>query len=275
MIHIGYIAAGIIIAWATWIITGYLRNDFIRTTLRAITTAICVTPAIVAGHGVGVIPAFLLIIEEKYFWWGVIPIISVSIILFIVFFSIPRIREGYIKDKISWRDVLIRPPQIKLFLIGLILVLAKSEFREFLRHYWVLHLFIFAGITGLHFFLCHAIQRDKPQSSGWLPVWLSIPLAIDFYPAAIFYYLGGLAGCFSGERAYSHAWLTGLIASGLASLNFGMQLYNAIKYANVQHIKIQAGITGSAILFAIVAAVFIICLLGFRKYYLASQHSKT
>ena len=275
MLHIGYLAAGIIIVWVMWIATGYIRNDFTRTILRAVITAISVTPAVVAGHGVGVLPAFLLLSKEGYFWWGAIPIISVAVILLIVFFSVANIRKGYIQSRITWREVLVRPAKFKLFLIGLIIVLLKAEFREALLGLWALQMFMFVIIFGLHFFLCYTAQRDTPQPSAWLPVWFVIPHALVFYPSAILYYFSGLAGCFAGKRDYYLAYLTGSVGTGMASLMAAGRLYNAIKYAEVQHITIQGGIAGTFVFFTVIFIAFISCLIGLRKYYVANKHQHT
>jgi hypothetical protein len=272
MTFVGYFAVGIIIAWATWIATGYIRTDFIRTILRAIITAISVTPALLAGHGIGVYPAVLLLFKKRYFWWGAAPIITAATILLIVFFSVPKIRKGYNQYRITWRDILIRPAKFKLFLIGLIIVLLHAAFLEKLYEFWVFQILVFVAIVGLHLFLCRAAQQDTSQSTVWLPVWFVIPQATGFYPNVVVYYLSGLAGSFAGKRDYYFAYLTGLIGAGIVSLKAGWLLYSAIKYAGVPHIKIQSGIFGSAIYFTVAATVLTFCLIGFRKYYVANKH---
>lgn len=265
MFQIGYLAAGIITAWIIWYAVACVRSDIIRTASRAIITALGVTPAIIAGHGVGILPAFLLLLDEKYIWWGVVPIVIVAIILLIVFFSVQKIRTSRIQHRISWRDVLIRPAGFKLFLAGLVIVLLKAEFRPVFHDYWILQTLLFVSIAGLHPVLCYAVQRDKPQATAWLPVWFVLPLAADYYPVAIIYYFFGLAGSFAGKRDNYHAYLTGLVGAGIACLKSSWQLYLAIRYADVQHVKIQAGIGGSAFIFILVATVFAFCLAGFLK----------
>ena len=68
-----YFAGGILLTIVGWIWLGLIESAFLRAVTRSGLIAVCMTPSIIGGHGIGVVHAIVLLFSPDLSKIGLIP----------------------------------------------------------------------------------------------------------------------------------------------------------------------------------------------------------
>jgi hypothetical protein len=265
-----FFAIGIILTIAGWTWLGFINSGLLRATMRSGLIAVCIAPSVILGEGIGFAPAIIILSSPNYSKIGLIPNLFIWIVVFLVIFAWPGLRNSRTQRPLRLVKELLNPPYFKLFLFGIAaFLLIQANFR--LLHSWSVSIIVmFVGIP-LHYVLCMSASRVSGHKSWMLALPFSIPtLLLGTYFTSAVWFLAGVAGVMVSIHEKKKALLMGALASTLMLLSSVQSTLSAIKFKNTPEIHISGGILGNGILigiFSICAIFFWIFLWKYKKQY--------
>jgi hypothetical protein len=250
-----YFAGGILLTIVGWIWLGLIESAFLRAVTRSGLIAVCMTPSIIGGHGIGVVHAIVLLFSRDYSKIGLVPNLVIWIVSFLVILSHPGLRVSKTQRPLRFVRELLNPPYFKLFLYGTAVFLLVMGNQKFVENWYVSVVVMFGGIL-LNYVLCMFATRLTKSKSWLLALPFAIPiLSLGGYYASIVWFLAGVAGAMVGINEKKKALLMGALASTFLLLSTVQSTISAIKFKDTPHITISGGILGNGIL----AGMFFTC----------------
>lgn len=254
-----YFAGGILLTIVGWIWLGLIESAPLRAVTRSGLIAVCMTPSVIGGDGIGVVHAIVLLFSPDYSKIGLIPNLVIWIVSFLVILSHPGLRASKMQRPLRFGRELLNPPYFKLFLYGTAVFLLVMGNQKFVGNWYVSVVVMFGGIL-LNYVLCMFAARLTKSKSWLLALPFAIPiLLLGVYLTSIVWFLAGVAGVMVGINEKKKALLMGALASTLMLLSTVQSTISAIKFKDTPHIKISGGILGNGIL----AGIFFTCAILF------------
>lgn len=240
-------ALGLAIAFLGWVGFGLVRSDLLRAVLRSSCIALFATPAIVAGHGVGVLPAFRLLLIEPLHPFAWFPIGIVWGLGLVLLLSIRSLRQSRTRWPLDVARCLLMPAHPKLLFYGVEVLLLFAAFHETIRNHWQIQTGILVAGGALAFWLCRLLA-DRFGQTGWLlPLAFAGPIAFPGTPVyAGLWYLAGFAGQRAGTGRPQAALWVGVGGFALLCVRSVQRTFLAIEARDLPHVTIQGGVAGAA-----------------------------
>jgi hypothetical protein len=261
-----FFAGGILLTIVGWIWLGLIESTLLRAVTRSFLIAACVTPSVIIGEGIAVVPAIFLLLSPHYPKIGWILNLVSWIVSFLVIVSFPGLRTSKTEKPVQLVAELLNPPYFKLLLYGIVVFLLITDNRDLLYNWYISIVIVFGGLF-IHYFLCLFAARFTEKKS-WLlalPFPISMVLVGGHYPS-LGWFLAGVAGVMMGTDKKNMALLMGALTSTVLFLSSAHSTMSAIKYGHLPHVKISGGILGNGILAGIFFIGAILCLVFQWKY---------
>jgi hypothetical protein len=256
-----YFAGGILLTIVGWIWLGLIESTLLRAATRSFLIAACVTPSVIVGEGIGVVPAIFLLLSPHYPKIGWILNLVSWIVSFLVIVSFPGLRICKTEKPVRLAAELLNPPYFKLLLYGIIVFLLMAGNLDLLQNWYISVVVVFGGLF-IHYFLCLFVVRFTGKKSWLLALPFPIPMILvgGYYPS-LGWFLAGVAGVMMGTDKKKMALLMGALTSTVMFLSSVHSTISAIKYGHMPHVKISGAILGNGILagiFFISAILFLV-----------------
>jgi hypothetical protein len=256
-----YFAGGILLTIVGWMWLGLIESTLFRAVTRSFLIAACITPSVIIGEGIAVVPAIVLLLSPHYHKIGLIPNLVSWVVSFLVIVSFPVLRTSKTEKPVQLAAELFNPPYFKLLLYGIIVFLLIAGNFNLLYNWYISVVVVFGGLF-IHYFLCLFAARFTEKKSWLLALPFPIPMILvgGHYPS-LGWFLAGVAGVMMGTDKRKMALLMGALTSTVMFLSSVHSTISAIKYGHMPHVKISGGILGNGILagiFFIGAILFLV-----------------
>jgi hypothetical protein len=250
-----YFAGGILLTIVGWIWLGLIESTLLRAVTRSFVIAACVTPSVLVGEGIAVVPALFLLLSPHYPKIGWILNLVAWIVSFFGIVSFPSLRTGKTEKPVQHAAELLNPPYFKLLLFGIIVFLLLAGNLDLLDN-WYISVVVVLGGLFIHYFLCLFVVRITEKKSWLLALPFPIPMILvgGYYPS-LGWFLAGVAGVMMGTDKKNRALLMGALTATVMFLSSLHSTISAITYEHMPHVKISGGILNNGIL----AGIFFIC----------------
>lgn len=247
---VGLFAIGIFLLFVAWYVFGLIQNTFLRILLRSLAVGICATPSILVGHGIFIVPAFMVIFAKGHFWTGLLPIIVVSLISLALTANIKSLRTATSPAFRELDKFFAGGAYIKVPLLGLLNGLLIRGFAAGITEHAAVYIGILFIQILLAYVICYASAKHNQQYFWQWPILYVILLGIPSIGSVLFL-IFGFAGSFRGvQRVKESLWI--LLAATALFLSYGiMQLIFAIRAESQPHVRVTGGIYGQTFVVSI------------------------
>jgi hypothetical protein len=180
-----------------WIASGFLRADLPRALLRAASLAVFATPGVVAGHGLGVLPAAQLLLLEGWHPFAWVPMVGVFTLGLVLLLAVPRWRRSRNAWPLDLAATLLLPTHPKLLFYGLEIGLLFRAGYDTIGSRWPLQIGVLLVVCAVHFLLARFAAARFGRSGWTVPAAIAGPLALaggirialpsDYLPLRLFF----------------------------------------------------------------------------------------